>query len=164
MTKFILLTATIQVLAFTAISQTNPPAAVAPAPVATPAPAAPTASKSITISGWSVFGDKTKAFGPKEEGGKILFSGADFGKREKPLPAILRRPSSGTVRPSVLKATFNLQESARWGLSGMESSKNGPGIIVADGWVTVFMLVFGLICPRAIFWLACLKTWVPLMV
>jgi len=30
-----------------------------------------------------VMGDKTKAFGPKEEGGKILFSGVDFGKKGK---------------------------------------------------------------------------------
>jgi len=83
MTKFILLVASMMVLALTALSQINPPAAVPPTPAATTAPAAPTASKAITISGWSVFGDKTKAFGPKEEGGKILFSGADFGKKGK---------------------------------------------------------------------------------
>jgi hypothetical protein len=30
-----------------------------------------------------VIGDKTKVFGPKEEGGKIIFSGTDFGKKGK---------------------------------------------------------------------------------
>ena len=83
MTTYIFSVASMMVLSLTAVSQTNPPAAVAPAPAATPAPAAPAASKAITVSGWSVFGDKTKAFGPKEEGGKILFSGADFGKKGK---------------------------------------------------------------------------------
>ena len=70
MTKFTLIVASMIFLALTTFSQTNPPAAS-------------TTSKALTISGWSVFGDKTKAFGPKEEGGKILFSGADFGKKGK---------------------------------------------------------------------------------
>jgi len=70
MTKFILIAASMMFLALMSFSQTNPPAA-------------PTNSKALTISGWSVFGDKTKAFGPKEEAGKILFSGADFGKKGK---------------------------------------------------------------------------------
>ena len=65
------------------LSQTNGPAPVSvpstPAPVAAPA----VVSKPLAISGWAVFGDKTKAFGPKEEGGKILFTGADFGKKGK---------------------------------------------------------------------------------
>jgi hypothetical protein len=58
----------------------------APTPVpSTSAPvAAPAAtSKPLVISGWAVIGDKTKAFGPKEEGGKILFTGTDFGKKGK---------------------------------------------------------------------------------
>ena len=70
-------------LANIVLSQTNEatPAAVpsTPAPVAAPA----VASKALVISGWSVIGDKAKAFGPKEEGGKILFSGTDFGKKGK---------------------------------------------------------------------------------
>jgi hypothetical protein len=70
MTKLTLIVASMIFLALTTFSQTNPPAT-------------PTTSKALTISGWSVFGDKTKAFGPKEEGGKILFSGADFGKKGK---------------------------------------------------------------------------------
>jgi len=80
MTKYNLIVASMMFLALASFSQTNPPAAVPAAP--TPA-SAPTTSKALTISGWSVFGDKTKAFGPKEEGGKILFSGADFGKKGK---------------------------------------------------------------------------------
>jgi len=83
MNIFNLCVASMLLVAVTGISQTNPPATVTPAPAATSAPAAPAATKAITISGWSVFGDKTKAFGPKEEGGKILFSGVDFGKKGK---------------------------------------------------------------------------------
>lgn len=83
MTKFLLFVSMSMVFALTAISQTNPPAPAAPTPAAAPAPAAAPSSKALTISGWSVFGDKTKAFGPKEEAGKILFSGADFGKKGK---------------------------------------------------------------------------------
>jgi hypothetical protein len=64
-------------------AQTNGPAPVSvpstPASVAAPA----VNSKPLAISGWAVIGDKTKAFGPKEEGGKIIFSGADFGKKGK---------------------------------------------------------------------------------
>jgi hypothetical protein len=70
-------------LANIVLSQTNEPAPAAvpsaPAPVAAPA----VASKPLAITGWAVIGDKAKAFGPKEEGGKILFSGADFGKKGK---------------------------------------------------------------------------------
>lgn len=66
-----------------ASAQTNEPAPASlsstPAPVLAPA----VTSKPLAISGWAVIGDKTKAFGPKEEGGKILFTGADFGKKGK---------------------------------------------------------------------------------
>lgn len=65
------------------MAQTNPPAAAsvssAPVPAATPA----VVSRPLAISGWAVLGDKAKAFGPKEEGGKILFTGVDFGKKGK---------------------------------------------------------------------------------
>lgn len=65
------------------LAQTNEPApaAVPSTPVSAVAPAV--VSKPIAISGWAVIGDKAKAFGPKEEGGKILFSGVDFGKKGK---------------------------------------------------------------------------------
>jgi hypothetical protein len=70
-------------LANVLLAQTNEPAPASapstPAPVAAPA----VTSKPLAISGWAVIGDKAKAFGPKEEGGKIIFSGADFGKKGK---------------------------------------------------------------------------------
>ena len=69
------------VFANLASAQTNEPAPASvpstPAPVTAPA----ATSKPLAISGWAVIGDKAKAFGPKEEGGKIIFSGADFGKK-----------------------------------------------------------------------------------
>jgi hypothetical protein len=70
-------------LANVVMAQTNAPApaSVPSTPVPVVAPAVP--SKPLAISGWSVMGDKTKAFGPKEEGGKIFFSGVDFGKKGK---------------------------------------------------------------------------------
>lgn len=75
-------------LANVLLSQTNEPAPQAnePAPASVPSTPAPVVapavvSKPLAISGWSAIGDKVKAFGPKEEGGKILFSGADFGKK-----------------------------------------------------------------------------------
>lgn len=82
-------------LANLAAAQTKEPA---PAPVSS-APAAVAASavtsKPIAISGWSVFGDKTKAFGPKEEGGKILFSGTDFGKKGKSIAGYFEKTIMG---------------------------------------------------------------------
>ena len=93
MNPFLLFVSLSMVFAFTAISQTNPPATAAPTPAV--APAAAPASRALTISGWSVFGDKNKAFGPKEEGGKILFSGADFGKKGKALAGYFEKTILG---------------------------------------------------------------------
>jgi hypothetical protein len=94
------------VMALPAIAQTNEPAPVASAPVetnstvspapaaaaavpATPAPApAPVAAptpKTLAVTGWCAIGNKT--FVPKEEGGKILFTEPDFGKKGKSLAA-----------------------------------------------------------------------------
>ena len=88
------------------IAQTNEPVPVTPAPVetnstvsptpaaatvvpATPTPAAaPVAApttKTLAVTGWSAIGNKT--FVPKEEGGKILFTEPDFGKKGKSLAA-----------------------------------------------------------------------------
>jgi hypothetical protein len=66
------------------LAQTSAPAPASSAP-STPVPAATPAavSRPLAISGWAVIGAKAKAFGPKEEGGKILFSGVDFGKKGK---------------------------------------------------------------------------------
>ena len=65
------------------MAQTNPPAAASVASALGPAATPAVVSKPIAISGWAVIGDKTKAFGPKEESGKILFTGVDFGKKGK---------------------------------------------------------------------------------
>jgi hypothetical protein len=68
-------------LANVLLAQTNEstPASAPSTPASVAAPAV--TSKPLAISGWAVIGDKAKAFGPKEEGGKIIFSGADFGKK-----------------------------------------------------------------------------------
>ena len=82
-------------LANVLLAQTNePPPASAPstpAPVVAPA----LASKPLAISGWAVIGDKAKAFGPKEEGGKILFTGADFGKKGKTIAGYFEKTILG---------------------------------------------------------------------
>jgi hypothetical protein len=39
--------------------------------------------KPLAVTGWTVIGDKTQAFGPKEEGGMITFSGTGFGDKGK---------------------------------------------------------------------------------
>jgi len=57
------------------------PETTVPAPVASATSATPAVT--TLLSGWGVFNDKTKAFGPKEEGGKILFSGEGFGTKGK---------------------------------------------------------------------------------
>jgi hypothetical protein len=89
------------VMALPVIAQTNDPApvetnstvsrapAAAAAVPATPAPAAapvagPT-TKTLAVTGWCAIGNKT--FVPKEEGGKILFTEPDFGKKGKCLAA-----------------------------------------------------------------------------
>jgi len=49
-----------------------------------PAPApASTTGKPLTVSGWTVIGDKTNTFGPKEESGTITFAGPGFGDKGK---------------------------------------------------------------------------------
>jgi hypothetical protein len=60
-----------------------------PAPVASATPATPAVT--VLLSGWGVFNDKTKAFGPKEEGGKILFSGEGFGTKGKNFAAYFNK-------------------------------------------------------------------------
>jgi len=77
------------------LAQTSAPApASAPS---TPAPAATAAvvSRPLAISGWAVIGDKAKAFGPKEEGGRILFTGADFGKKGKTIAGYFEKTILG---------------------------------------------------------------------
>ena len=89
------------VMALPVIAQTNEPAfvetnsTVSPAPAAaapvpvTPAtaavPVAAPTTKTLAVTGWCAIGNKT--FVPKEEGGKILFTEPDFGKKGKSLAA-----------------------------------------------------------------------------
>ena len=92
------------VMALPAIAQTNETAPVASAPVETnsavspapaaaaaapatpaPAPVATPTTKTLAVTGWCAIGNKT--FVPKEEGGKILFTEPDFGKKGKSLAA-----------------------------------------------------------------------------
>jgi hypothetical protein len=46
------------------------------------APPAPS-GKVLAVSGWTVIGDKTQTFGPKDEDGKIVFTGTGFGEKGK---------------------------------------------------------------------------------
>jgi hypothetical protein len=55
------------------------PAKAAPASTT----AAPALGNDIPLAGWMIIGDKTKAFGPKEEAGTITFTGAGFGDKGK---------------------------------------------------------------------------------
>lgn len=50
-----------------------------------PAAAPVAAGVDLPIGDWSVIGDKTKAFGPKIEAGKIIFTGEGFGIKGKSL-------------------------------------------------------------------------------
>jgi len=75
------------------------PSPSVPAPVSSnqaptvPVVSSPSMPPAVTIlaSGWGVFNDKTKAFGPKEEGGKILFSGEGFGTKGKNFAAYFNK-------------------------------------------------------------------------
>lgn len=79
-----------------ATAQTNEPAPASAAPLApVPVPAAAATSKPLAFSGWAVIGDKAKAFGPKEEGGKILFTGVDFGKKGKSFAGYFEKTTLG---------------------------------------------------------------------
>ena len=60
-----------------------------PTPVASATPATPVVN--LILSGWGVFNDKTRTFGPKEEGGKVLFSGEGFGTKGKNFAAYFNK-------------------------------------------------------------------------
>ena len=62
-----------------------PVTTAAPVPAVAGAPAAVSAGTDLQISDWGVIGDKAKAFGPKLDGGKVLFSGEGFGIKGKAL-------------------------------------------------------------------------------
>ena len=69
----------------TASSAPGVAAAVPPTPNLAATPAVAPNSKTLAVTGWSAIGNKT--FVPKEEGGKILFTEPDFGKKGKSLAA-----------------------------------------------------------------------------
>lgn len=106
-----------------------------PAPVpSTPASvAAPTVtSKPLAISGWAVIGDKTKAFGPKEEGGKILFTGADFGKKGKSFAGYFEKTILGdgqtlSFKSNVQFAGVNTVGAFRYGIFQKRSRDHNRG-------------------------------------
>jgi hypothetical protein len=76
--------------------------------------------KSIAVSGWTVIGDKTQAFGPKEEGEKITFSGTGFGNKGKNEAAFFPKTelAIGDSLELSAKVTFS-------GVSGMGNFRFG---------------------------------------
>lgn len=76
--------------------------------------------KPLAISGWSVIGDKTQAFGPKEEGEKITFSGTGFGDKGKNEAAFFPKTelAIGDSLELSAKVTFS-------GVSGMGNFRFG---------------------------------------
>jgi hypothetical protein len=113
-------------------AQTN-----APAPVSVPSTLAPVGApvvtaKPLAISGWAVIGDKTKAFGPKEEGGKILFTGADFGKKGKSFAGyfdktILGEGQTLSFKSNVQFAGVNTVGAFRYGIFQKRSKDHARG-------------------------------------
>ena len=76
--------------------------------------------KPIAVSGWTVIGDKTQAFGPKEEGGKITFTGTGFGEKGKNEAAFFPKTelAVGDALELTTKVTFT-------GVSGMGNFRFG---------------------------------------
>ena len=84
-------------------------------------PAANSASgKPLVVSGWTVIGDKTQAFGPKEEGANIVFSGSGFGDKGKNEAAFFPKTelAIGDSLELSAKVTFS-------GVSGMGNFRFG---------------------------------------
>lgn len=113
-----------------ASAQNNIPAPVpsTPAPIVAPA----LASKPMAILGWAVIGDKTKAFGPKEEGGKILFTGADFGKKGKSFAGYFEKTILGdgqtlSFKSNVQFAGVNTVGAFRYGIFQKRSRDHNRG-------------------------------------
>ena len=86
-----------------------------------PNPAGAEASgKPLPVSGWIVVGDKTQAFGPKEEDGKIVFTGTGFGEKGKNEAAFFPKTelAVGDSLELSAKVTFS-------GVSGMGNFRFG---------------------------------------
>lgn len=63
------------------------------------------AGVSLPVSGWSVVGAKDTKFGPREEGGKIIFSGEGFGLKGKSLAAYFPKTELGVGQTLKFKGT-----------------------------------------------------------
>jgi hypothetical protein len=108
-----------------------------PAPVSVPSTLASVAApavnfKPLAISGWAVIGDKTKAFGPKEEGGKIIFSGADFGKKGKSFAGYFEKTILGdgqtlSFKSNIQFAGVNMVGAFRYGIFQKRSKDHNRG-------------------------------------
>jgi len=74
----------------------------------------------LPVSGWMVIGDKAKVYGPKEESGTILFSGAGFGNKGKTMAALFPKTTldDGQALELSAKVTFT-------GVSGMGNFRFG---------------------------------------
>ena len=59
----------------------------------------------LPVTGWMVVGGKDQKFGPKEEGGKILFSGEGFGAKGKSLAAFFPSTELGEGQTLRLKTS-----------------------------------------------------------
>jgi hypothetical protein len=78
--------------------------AQATAPIPTPAMSAGT---DLPVSGWCVMGAKDLKFGPKEEGGKIIFTGEGFGAKGHYLAAFF--PATEIGEGQTLKMRANVR-------------------------------------------------------
>lgn len=76
--------------------------------------------KDLPVTGWMVISDKAKTYGPTEEGGKITFSGPDFGKKGKNEAAFFPKTelAEGETLEFTAKASFT-------GVSGMGNFRFG---------------------------------------
>ena len=114
------------------LAQTNIPAPVSVPSTPAPVAASAVTSKPVAVSGWAVIGDKTKAFGPKEDGGKILFTGADFGKKGKSFAGYFEKTILGegqtlSFKSNVQFAGVNTVGAFRYGIFQKRSPDHTRG-------------------------------------
>lgn len=80
----------------------------------------PSGADALPVTGWTVIGDKSKAYGPKEESGAILFAGSGFGDKGKTMAAVFPKTTldDGQALELNAKVTFT-------GVSGMGNFRFG---------------------------------------
>jgi hypothetical protein len=68
----------------------------------------PSETGALPVTGWTVIGDKSKAYGPKEESGAILFAGSGFGDKGKTMAAVFPKTTldDGQALELSAKVTF----------------------------------------------------------